>query len=711
VRKENEPVPTFHLVLLLHGHQPVGNFEHVFERAFRTAYLPFLQVLRLHPRVRVGLHLSGPVWEWLEQRHPEFFDLVGELVERGQVELVGGGFYEPILVTIPPEDRQRQLDLMADYLEERFGASPEGVWLAERVWEPHLVETLQRAGVVYTLVDDAHFRASGFEPEQLYGYYRVEDITAAVDVFPGLQDLRYLIPYAEPEQVVDYLRQAAERAPGGMAAMGDDLEKFGLWPGTQRRCYEERWLARFFELLEANADWLQVTTPGRYRRQVPARGRAVLPAASYPEMMTWALPTPARIRLEELEREFAERPEVRAFLRGGIWRSFLVKYPEAHLLLRRVLWLGEQVAAAERGALSADRAAVAQARRHLLRAQCNDAYWHGVFGGLYAPHLRLAVQRELLEAELALGLGTSRPLCVPYDFDADGRPELALLDERYSALLLPSDGGTLARLDFRPARAVLINALARRPEAYHRHVAQAPVGAAAEGTIHGPHRAREPGLANLLRYDRWLRHGFRLLAFPDAQGAEAYFALELDAVTGLAEGPFAVERAEPDEVLLLAEDVAAQFPGAEPVRLRCHKTFRFRNHEDGFAVRCVVTLAHDRPAVTLRFRAGLELVFNLLAAASEDRYFVLNGQRRLLGWQGVHTGGQMQLVDESQRVALTVLAVECKQMWLAPIETVSDSEEGFERVYQGSQILPVWSVELAHGESWQAMLDLRVTRL
>lgn len=704
-------MPPFHLVLLLHGHQPVGNFDQVFERAFRTAYLPFLQVLRLYPRVRVGLHLSGPVWEWLEQRHPEAFELVSELVERGQVELVGGGFYEPILVVIPPADRLRQLGLMAGYLEERFGISPEGAWLAERVWEPHLVETLQQAGVAYTLVDDAHFRASGFEPEQLYGYYRVEDVAAAVDVFPGLQDLRYLIPYAEPERVVDYLRQAAEQAPSGMAAMGDDLEKFGLWPGTQRRCYEERWLARFFELLEANADWLEVITPGSFRRQVPPQGRAALPSASYPEMMTWALPTPARIRLEELEQEFAQRPEVRAFLRGGIWRNFLVKYPEAHLLHRRALWLGEQVASAERGALSAGRAAVAEARRHLLRAQCNDGYWHGIFGGLYAPHLRLAVQRELLEAELALGLGTAQPLCARYDFDGDGRPELALLGERYSALLLPSDGATLAQLDFRPARVVLINALARRPEAYHRHVAQAPVGAAAEGTIHGRHPAREPGLAHLLRYDRWLRHAFRLLVFPDSQGPDAYFALELDAVQGLAAGPFAVERAEPDEVLLLAEDLPAQLPGAAPVRLRCHKTFRFRNLQDGFAVRCVVTLAHDRPAVTLRFRAGLELVFNLLAPASEDRYFVLNGQRRLLGWQGVHAGGQIQLVDESKRVALTVLAVEGEQMWLAPIETVSDSEEGFERIYQGSQILPVWSVELPHGESWQAMLDLRVTTL
>src|SRR3977135_936063 len=45
---------------------------------------------------------------------------------------------------------------------------------------------------------------------------------------------------------------------------------------------------------------------------------------------------------------------------------------------------------------AADRA---KATTHLLRAQCNDAYWHGIFGGLYAPHLRTALWRELIQAE------------------------------------------------------------------------------------------------------------------------------------------------------------------------------------------------------------------------------------------------------------------------------------------------------------------------
>lgn len=700
----------FHLVLLLHAHQPVGNFEQVYERAYRSAYLPFLQSFKLYPRLQIGLHLSGPLWEWLAERHPDFLELVAELVERGQIELVGGGFYEPILVAISPADRVRQITALAEHLERLFGVRPRGMWLAERVWEPHLVTTLRQAGVDYTLVDDAHFLASGLDPEQLYGYYRVEELGESVKVFPGLQRLRYQIPFDEPEQVIEFLRVAASQHPGGMAAMGDDLEKFGVWPGTHQRCYDQRWLARLFELIEREHAWLRLTAPGTYCQRYPACGRAALPAASYPEMMTWALPTPARIRLEQLEEEFAQRPEVREFLRGGIWRNFLVKYPEANLLHQRMLWLAAKLDAAEASGLGL-RSELAAARRHLLRAQCNDAYWHGIFGGVYAPHLRQAVQQELLQAERALGLGRGEAVHELHDFDGDGHPELMLWGERYAALILPGDGATLARLDFLPAQAVLVNALARRPEAYHRHVAGAAVDASVRGSIHRQRRAREPGLERWLRYDRWLRHGFRLLLFGHDRSAEDYFRLALGEEPAPAAGRFAIERVLPHEVTLLAEELPVALAGNEPMQLRCHKNFRFRAVEGGFAVRCVVSLAHNRPAATLRCRAGLELVFNLLAPNSEDRYFVLDGERKLLGWQGTLAAGPLRLVDEHQRLVVTVAPVAGEQIWIAPIETVNDSEEGFERIYQGSQILLVWPVELPHGETWQAMLDVRVTAL
>jgi len=191
-----------------------------------------VQCLLRHPGVRIGLHYSGPLLEWLEQRHPEFFRYLQELTSREQIELVGGGFYEPILVSIPLGDQIRQIQLMRNYLREKFGREPEGAWLAERVWEPQVPSALASAGVGYTLVDDVHFLAAGFEQGQLFGDYVTEDRGLTVRVLPGQKTLRYLLPFRPSEETIGFLRDAAERYPGGMAAMGDDCEKFGAWPGT-----------------------------------------------------------------------------------------------------------------------------------------------------------------------------------------------------------------------------------------------------------------------------------------------------------------------------------------------------------------------------------------------------------------------------------------------------------------------------------------------
>ena len=158
-----ESSPSLHLTLVIHAHQPAGNFEHVFEECYKQSYDAFLCLLEKHPGVHVALHYSGPLLLWIEKNHPEYFDRLRQMVASGQVEILGGGFYEPILVSIPEADRLEQLKRLADYIEQHFGKRPIGAWLAERVWEPQLPSTLATAKVAYTLVDDLPFLAAGFE--------------------------------------------------------------------------------------------------------------------------------------------------------------------------------------------------------------------------------------------------------------------------------------------------------------------------------------------------------------------------------------------------------------------------------------------------------------------------------------------------------------------------------------------------------------------
>lgn len=706
-----------HLVLLIHAHQPVGNFDEVCERAYQRSYRPFLECLERHPCAQVGLHYSGPLLEWIEQKHPEFFELLDGLISRGQAELLGGGFYEPILIAIPPEDQSEQLRRMAAYLQQRFGRQPSGAWLAERVWEPQLPAVLASAGVEYTLVDDAHFLAAGFELEQLHGYYLAEDCGHTVKIIPGLKTLRYLIPFRSVEETMAFLHDAAHKHPGGLAAMGDDCEKFGLWPGTYEHCYRDAWLERFFAALEVNRDWLATTLPGEYLSSNSPLGRADLPTAAYPEMMEWALPTAARQRFHWLQQEFASRPDVQNFLRGGFWRGFLTKYGEANLLHKKMLYVSRKVRrlSARRSRLRALGRELSDATTCLLRAQCNDAYWHGIFGGLYAPHLRAALWRELVRAErladAARGARAGHATVARLDLDADGAEEVYLTSPQFAALLKPSDGATLAALDFRKNDVALINSLARRPEPYHARLREAASGAThGVASIHEQTRVKEPGLERRLHYDRWPRHAFRLLLFAPGKTYDDYGALRLEENAAFAGGAYQVVAASKRRIALACEApvVPPAEAGPEGSRLRVAKTFSFLDSADGFSVNCHLELSPRSPG-SRRFHVGLEVVLNLLAPDRPDRYFeVSDSQRHPLSWGAAIPASQLRVVDEWQGVAATIEAPGASQFWIAPIETVSESEEGFERVYQGSQILAVWSAEFEPEVTWTAEAILRI---
>ena len=698
----------FQFVLLIHAHQPVGNFDDVIERAYAQSYLPFAQVLARHPSIRVGLHFTGSLLEWIERAHPEYLDLLRALVQRGQVEIAGGGFYEPILIAIPPEDRHEQITRLADYIEKHFGTRPRGAWLAERVWEPQLPSSLAPSGVEYTLVDDNHFLGAGFELEQLYGYYLAEDQRHSVKVLPGLKAFRYLIPFRAPAESIDFLRICAKEHPGGFAAMGDDLEKFGVWPGTNKLCYTDGWLENFFVALEQNSDWLETATPEAAVASRPPLGRADLPTASYNEMMEWALPTAARNRYHSISTEFASRTEMLPFLRGGIWRNFFSKYGESNLLHKKMLHVSEKVRKLfdHPHPVQAFRDAREQARTLMLRGQCNDPYWHGVFGGLYSPHLRTELWHSLIQAE-SIADALANP-SGPYqnvatmDFDSDGRDEIYFTSDRYAAVLCPADGATISALDCRQSNAALVNSLTRRPESYHAKLKNLKPGETrGPQSIHEQTRAKETGLDRWLNYDRWARHCFRLLLFSRDKKHPDCGTARLAEDPALAGGNYRALKVSPTQAILSSEasaDWAAE------------KTFSFANSAAGFGILCDVTLRRVA-AGTAPVYVGIEAVLNFLAPSAHDRYFESAGARQPLCWSAVTPGSHLRVVDEWQGVSVTLTAPHAQEFWITPIETVSESEEGFERIYQGSQIVAVWPLEIASGAEWRGQLNFNVARL
>jgi hypothetical protein len=445
------------LALVVHFHQPVGNLDSVVERATDRCYRPFLELLERCEELPMTLHYSGCLLEWMEANAPDVTLLLRRLVERDQVELMTGGFYEPILAALPAVDQIGQIEMLTRHLRNHYAAEPKGLWLSERVWEQDVVPAMTETGVRYTVVDDTMFHGVGITDDLLTGPFVTEHEGKPLLVYAGDRRLRYLVPYKRIERVIDHIRAAeGER----LFVYADDGEKFGEWPDTHERVYEKKWLARFFEELLAQRSWLSLVRLGDHSQTARPKGRVYLQSSSYDEMMTWALPTDARLQLGRLRRSLqTDDPEgALPFLKGAPWRSFLAKYPEVNQLQKRMLHVSREVH---------DAGAPEQALHELYRAQCNCSYWHGSFGGVYLGFMRSALWHHLMRAEgMVRGLA-SAPVVQKLDINADYMDEIVINAPWGAAVVAPHQGGSLIELDDWRVGANLLAVVARHREAYH----------------------------------------------------------------------------------------------------------------------------------------------------------------------------------------------------------------------------------------------------
>ncbi len=454
------------LLFGVHAHQPVGNFPAVIDDAVERCYRPFLQTLLRYPEFRFAAHFSGWLLGDLLERFPRDMEMLAQMVRRGQVELFGAGDCEPVLASIPQRDRLHQIQAMSARLQAAFGVRPGGAWLTERVWESTVVPSLLDSGVRYVVVDDYHFLCTGRSLDELDGYWSTEEDGRRLDVFPISEALRYRLPFSPADESVRWLERLA--AGGRRSAVYfDDIEKFGIWPETYEWVYRKGWLERFIEGVLASPA-IDTSTYGEFHAANPGRGIVYLPTTSYIEMNEWTLPAPAAIAFDELvhrERDAGRYDRSKAFVRGGIWRNFLSRYPESNWMHKRMLGLSERCAAVAPAGAPGRRDAPAAAP-----AQANDAYWHGLFGGLYLPHLRRSVYRNLLELERSLDALSPRPASETADLDFDGFTEWRLTGPACQAFVRDDGCASVHEFSSHALAHNFADTLARRREAYHRRI-------------------------------------------------------------------------------------------------------------------------------------------------------------------------------------------------------------------------------------------------
>lgn len=603
----------------LHFHQPVGNLEEILERAFQNCYKPFLETFTKYPSIKMTFHFSGNLLDYFEERHPEFLNMVKTLVDRGQAEIMGGGYYEPIFQTIPQQDRIGQIEMLSDYCEEKFGIRPKGIWTAERVWSPELIEVFRRCGMRYSILDDIHLIKAGVSPEELLGYFMTGEGDNKIAIFPSNKKLRYIIPFKAPRETMDCFKKAARKRKDTLFTYGDDAEKFGEWPWTHDWVYKKGWLDNFFRELERNQDWITTITFSEYLNLNPALKEVEIPETSYEEMLEWS---------------------------GGSWMNFLKKYPESDQMHKRMTYTSEKISELEHKSISAKghKEKLEEATRELYKGQCNCAYWHGVFGGIYLGYLRSAVYEHLIKADRILDEIETRDKANirEIDFYKNGKKAVIMEDKNFFICIDPGKGGIIKELDYKPRSANVTNALARRRESYHKKIMDRIQNRVSEPvSIHEAIKTMDKRIKGRIvydKYDRWclIDH------FMDKDLKKEDFE-NCDYVErgNFADKPYSVSIKE-NRVILQRGCIT--------------KEIKILSDE---VIEIVYTLEGGR-------------------SAPKDTMF------------GVEFNTSLP--------AKLYFDIEPTRLWEFPVMTVSQSERAYDLNYQSSCIFPMWNINLASGE-------------
>jgi 4-alpha-glucanotransferase len=642
---------TISLLLGVHAHQPVGNFDFVLDDAHERCYGPFLRVLHRYPAFRFAIHVSGWLLDYMLAHYPDDMALLKEMVQRGQAELVGAGYTEPVLAVIPEVDRKGQLQRMSDQLEQTLGQRPRGAWLTERVWEATVVPALADSGIGYSTVDDYHFLCTGKNAGELDGYYTTEENGRQLDLFPISEALRYRLPFSPAQDVVHYLESLAKEEGDPAAIYFDDIEKFGIWPETYNWVYERGWLTQFIEGVLAS-DIIKTERYSDYHARAKTRGVVYLPTTSYIEMNEWTLPVPAAhyyadlVQASKLSGTFDQN---KAFLRGGIWKNFFVRYPESNWMHKRMLSLSQRLHALPQ------KKQTAEMLHTLHEAQANDAYWHGLFGGLYLPHLRRAIYNAIVKLEGLLDKADPRPAQLAVDLDLDGDEEIFLQNGVLQAVVRQDGSAALREFDAYRLNHNFGDTLAMPHEHYHRKVHAEPGEQHQSEGISNPHE--RVGRKHEITPEDMVIDGRQKLMFLDhwsCDGAATSPQYILAAGAGVKHGAAfeaAVGKGRVRKSVMLDKS-------------SLHVAYRIEGVGDG-VFRVTLNLAMpscDGPAG--RFRVGNEIVggFGQLLQLAEMQRIVL---------EDAVLGGKLD-VSVNLPVALNA----------QPCFSVSQSEAGFEKIMQ-----------------------------
>ncbi|GBU26717.1 alpha-amlyase [Treponema sp. R8-4-B8] len=406
--KENNKI---YLIIGSHAHVPSGSAESEFEYVYENKVRPFVSNLYRYSGIQAVLHYSGVLFYWIERTHPEFLMLIEDMITRKQIELLGGGFFEPSFPLIPLQDRIGQIELMTTYIRKHFGKRPIGCWLPQMAWEQHLAATLSTSDMSYTFLSQEQFVQAGIKGSGLFSPCISEDQGRLLTVFPVSLSVEEELAIKSFSQVFVDLKNKFDEVCGKC-----ESEKIiSIFPDKVSSSPEEApdtaW-NRFFEEISLSEQIVETTLPSKLLR-------------IHKTFKKGSFPNSSAVRNNYSPRNFViEHDES-----GGIYSKMIF----TNVLINQ---------------LKGDKSRKLNAREELWQAQDSSLFSPG--GGHIRGELRKAAYSSLLRAEMmSRENGKFIPSLIQYDFDFDGVKEFIFQDALINCYIQPR-GACIFELDYLP---------------------------------------------------------------------------------------------------------------------------------------------------------------------------------------------------------------------------------------------------------------------
>lgn len=389
------------------------------EKEYQTIFKPLIKFLFSHPEFAFSFSVTGPQLQYYKKKKSEFITLIKQLVERKQVEILGGGFYDPVLPLLYTADRNGQIDMLSAEIRQTTGKRPRGASLFADSWDSSLVNTFDSCGLEYILLDSSFIPAKKLKFLPLI----MTNLGKQIEIFPS-----YNSEFINERTTASDFLTAVSKAV-------DKIERKDSY--TQMNPARNVCINLSYDVLKAlisssffenflnelsGFEKIVLSTPSQYRKVCNKKESAYIPAGVNSQISKW-------ISKPFIENENKQNSSLTVY-------DFMETYPSSRNLYNRILYVSMLV-----NQYKNDKMRKNSAREKLWQAENGSGLICTPKGAYSNSRNRQQAYRHLMEAEKILREdGNFKESFSCFDYNGDGIDEYVCRMQNYFACISAMSG-------------------------------------------------------------------------------------------------------------------------------------------------------------------------------------------------------------------------------------------------------------------------------